>query len=320
MVELISLIHYFAIGISTIITALGVSLSQAKLSQVSISAINRQPAIKSELARTALLGIAIVETSALLGFIGSILLSFNTPVNIYQAIAEIGYVIAISVPGVVIGLASTMPAQAALMAISRQLFISKKISNLMILIQSLIQTPTAFGFIIALIILNYIKNVSSLGQALAIVAGGLVIGLGSIGPGFGVGYFTKQACLSIGQNRHAYAKLLSFTIISQAIIETPVIFAVIVSFWLLNFSTLALVSPIIGIGCIASAFVMGLGTLGPGLGSSYVASKAAYEISINPQAYATISRTSLINQGIIDTGTIYAFIIAIMIILKITSL
>lgn len=321
MTDFTYLIHYFSIGFSTVTTALAASISQAKFCQVTISSINRQPAIKSELSRSSLLGLAIIETSALLGFICSILLTFNNPTNIYQAIAELGYSFAISIPGFIIAIASAMPAQASLIAISRQLFISKKISNLMVLIQSLIQTPVAFGFIIALIILkNYLKNVSSLGQALAILASGLLIGIGTLGPGFGVGLFTKQACLSIGQNRHAYSKLLSFTIISQAIIETPVIFSVIVAFWLLKFSNTNIINPILGLGCIATAFVMGIGTLGPGLGSSKVASSAAQEITINTNAYTTISRTCLINQGIIDTSAIYAFIISMMIIFKLTNL
>lgn len=313
-----NLIHYFSIGLSTVITAMSVALSQAKLSKASLDAINRQPAAKSDLSRAAVLGLAIVETSALLGFIGSILLYFYEPQNIYQSIAGLGYSLAISVPGFIIAIASSMPAQAALLSMSKQLFISKKIMNLMLLTQSLIQTPAAFGFIIALIIMNQLSSINTLPQAFAILASALSIGIGSIGPGLGVGYFTQVACKGIGLNRFAYSKLISFTVISQAIIETPVIFAVIIAFWLLSLSSSTIQNPIFAIVYLAVPFVIGLGTLGAGLGSARAAAAACKQIVANPQIYSSISRTSLIAQGIIDTAAIYAFIIALAIILKIT--
>lgn len=314
MLEYKFLIHYFAVGFSTIITAIGVSLGQSKLSGISFLSIDRQPAVKSELSKTTLLALALIETSALLGFIGSILLYFYAPENIYQAIAHIGYSIAISIPGLIIALSSSMPAQASLIAITKQVFISKKITNLMLLTQSLIQTPVIFGFIVALLILNNLKSVNSLEQAIIILASGIAISIGSLGPAFGVGRFTKKACYSVGQNKYAYSKLISFTVISQAIIETPVIFSVIISFWLLN--SLNFANFFVAISSIASAFVISIGTLGPGFGSSKVACKAVEQITLDPQSYSAISRTSLIAQGIIDTGAIYAFIISIIILLR----
>ena len=185
----------------------------------------------------------------------------------------------------------------------------------MLLAQSLIQTPLIFGFIIALIIRAKLPHVTTVAQALALIGSGLAIGLGCIGPAFGGGNFTKTACESIGINRHAYPRIFSFTIISQAIIETPVIFASIIAFFL---TTKALYLPdnaLIGLCYLIFALTIGLGTFGPGISSGRSAAAAARQIAHNVQSYSMVARSSMMAQGLIDTCAVYAFIIALWLIL-----
>ena len=315
MILLASLIHFLTIAISTVCAALGVSIGQGYTSQAAFDAINRQPAAQPDISRTTLIAFALIETSAILGLLISFLLFFKAPINPYSAIAEIGMGVAIAIPGLVIGFASSMPAYEALGAIARQPFLAKKISNFMLLTQSLIQTPLIFGFIIALVIRAKLGSVTTLSQALTLIGGGVAIGLGCIGPAFGGGLFTKMACKSVGINRNAYPRLFTFTFISQAIIETPVIFASIISFFLTTKALNVADHPLVGFAYLAFAATIGFGTFGAGISSGRSAAAAAQQIAYNPQAYNLLSRSSLMAQGLIDTCAVYAFIISLWLIL-----
>ena len=312
----IAIIHYGTIALSTVCAALGVSIGQGFTTQAAFNAINRQPATQPDISRTTLLALALIETSAILGLLVSFLLFFRTPSNAYSALAELGMGIAISFPGVIIGYASSMPAYEALSAIARQPFLARKLSNFMLLTQSLIQTPVIFGFIIALIIRAQLPDVTQIGQALTLVGSGLAIGIGCIGPAIGGGYFTKIACRSVGINKYAYPKLFTFTFISQAIIETPVIFASIISFFLTTKALQVVDNPIIGLAYLSFALTIGFGTLGAGISSGRSAAAAATQIAQNPQMYTFISRSSMMAQGLIDTCAVYAFIISLWLIIR----
>lgn len=319
MISIASFIHYFSVILPVVSTGLGVSLGQGITSKAAFDAINRQPDVKKDINKAALLSLAFIETAGIFGFMLSILLFFQNVDTLYQSISQLGVAFAISITGFIISLVSAMPASFAIISISRQPFISKKIFNLMVLSQSLIQTPLAFSFIIALLIRNQVNYVTTLDQAIALLASGLCIGLGSIGPGVGVGIFTKSACQSTGINSHAYSKLVTFTVISQAIIETPVIFSSIISFLLLRGGYVTLNTEIFYIVYLAAAFVMAIGALGPSIASGRVAAVASKQIAYDLSNYGTLARASLIAQGIIDTGVIYAFIVSLTLMFNIRN-
>lgn len=315
MIPLTSLIHYSVISIISALTGMGVGIGQGITTYSALKAIDRQPAAQPEISKSLILALAIIETAAIIGLIFIMILFFKETTDLNKSIAQIGIAFALGIPGFVIGIACALPACAALNSIARQPFLSRKITNAMLLTQSVIQTPLIFGFLVAIVINYKLTFVDSLAQALSLVASGLCIGIASIGPAIGLGYFTYTAANSLGKNSEAYNKILSFTFISQAIIETPVIFAAIISFWIAQ----TYIDPTRGIAtgilCIASAIVMGIGTFGPGISSGRTAAAACAYIALKPQLYTVLSRTSMIIQGLIDTAAIYAFIIALVILL-----
>lgn len=315
MSSLPALIHYTVIAVSTVFAALGVCLGQGAAMDAAFKSVTRQPAMQPAIMRTALLALTLIETAAILGLLVSFLLFFSAPPGLPQAIGEIGIALAIAIPGLVIGLAAAMPAHAALSAIARQPFLAKQLSNFMLLTQSLLQTPLIFGFIIALLIRGQLSTISTVSQGLTLVGAGVAIGIGSIGPAIGGGNFTRAACASIGLNRLAYTKLFSFTFISQAIIETPVIFASIIAIYLSTIASTVGSSLILGFAYLAFGSTIGFGTFGAGISSGRSATAAAKQIAYKPHMYATISRASLMAQGLIDTCAVYAFIIALWLVI-----
>jgi len=318
MIPLPDLVHFGTIALAVSITGIGVGIGEGLTSSSAITAINKQPGAKAEISRIAILGMALIETAAILGLVISIMLLFTNPqeaVNpYYSSVAKLGIAFAICLSGLVIGIVSAQPAQEACLAVARQPFIVQKILRFMMISQSIIQTPIIFGFIIAMFIKNQATSINSSAECLRLIASGLCIGLGSIGPAIGLAHFAKMACRAVGVNKAAYNKILSFTFISQAVIETPIIFALMVSLILITTTTNP-DKPLDGLAMLSAALCIGLGTFGPGISSGRTAAAACTQIALKPELQSMISRISMFAQGLIDTFAIYALLISAMLIM-----
>jgi F-type H+-transporting ATPase subunit c len=309
-------IHYGTVALAVAINAIGVGLGQGITSTAAIEAINRQPSVRTDITKLAVLGMALIETAAVMGtFIAFLLLAQvnASATNFYGGLAELGIAFAICLPGLVLGLASSLPARAACFAVARQPFFVPQILRFMMISLSLLQTPIIFGLMVALFIQNQAADVVTMRDSLRLIASGLCIGLGSVGPAIGLALFANMACKGIGVNRDAYNQIFSFTLISQAIIETPIIFSLIISI-----SLLFLVPPLgqedmlDGIALLAAGLCTSIGTFGPGISSGRTAMAACKEIAYQPETYSALSRVSMFAQGLIETAAIYAVLISFL--------
>ncbi len=310
-------LYYSCAAIAIVMTAFGVGIGESFIAHAAIKALDIQPAAKTAIGRASLLGMALTETAGILGFVISTLLLFlkgpTVYTNTYYGISMLGIVFAIACSGFVVGIASSFPAQYALLSIARQPFFSNKIVNLMLLSMSFIQTPIIFGFIISLFIWFQAPNASTITDAIRLIASGLSIGIGGIGPAIGLALFAKTACSMVGYNRKAYPRLISFTFISQALIETPIVFALVTSLLLLTAFTTG--SMIQTFAFIAAAISIGIGNTAPGIASARTAAGACTELAKNPEHASTISNVSMIAQGFIDSCAIYAWLISMLLII-----
>lgn len=317
MTEWTDFIHYASIASVISINSVGVGIGQGLTYAAAVAAINIQPKARDEIAKLAILGTALIETSAILGVTMAIMLLIERQQPdhlLYARIAEIGIVFAMCFSGFIIGLFSSLPAQAACFSTARQPFFSQKIMRFMLVIQSIIQTPIIFGFIIALIIKTQSLSVTTSVESIRLLASGLCIGLGSLGPAIGLSLFAETACYSLSINRNAYNKLLSFSLISQAIIETPIIFSLVVSVLLIVWNVNAS-NPVTGIAFLSAAMCMGIGTFGSGISSGKTAAAACKQIALKPSIHSMLSKVSMFSQGLIDTCAIYALLISLIILL-----
>lgn len=312
-------LHYGAITASIAISSISVGLGEGLISWSALGAINRQPSAKDDIMRVAIIGMTLVETVAILGLLISILLYLYTnaaSTNQFAYYSELGIVIAMGITGFVIGIASTFPAQAACDAVARQPFFAHRISAFMLLAQVLIQTPMISAFLVSLFIQAQARGTVHFSDSLRLIASGLCVGIGSIGPAIGLSSFAKAAVNSLGKNTKAYDKLLSFTFISEALIETPIIFCLIISTVLLFVvPRTAVDNHIDGIIFISAALCTGLGTLGAGISSGRTAAMACTQIGQNPESYNILSRTSILAQTLIETMVLYTVILSLLMIL-----
>lgn len=314
---MIEAFYTLSIAFPVVFAALGAGIGQGLIGIKSLQAMNIQPHAGVEINRIALIGMTLTETSAILGLVVSILLLLDTSIPVsyhYAAFGKIGIGLAIGLTGFVAGIASSLPAQAACLSVARQPFFSNKILQLMLLTQTVIMTPNIFGFLIALLINLKTQNVSDLNGGLQLLAAGLSIGIGSIGPCIGLSMFAAAACTAIGINRKAYGKILPFTFVCEAIIETPVIFSLLIALLILNVTVGPTTPELQGIAFIGAALCMGLSTIGTGISAGRVGSSACYQIGNAPGIYPIISKIGLLALAMIDTFAIYGFIISIILI------
>ena len=314
------LIHYTSIALTIVFTSFGVGIGSGWVGVAALTAVNKAPQAHPEILKASIIGLALVETGALLGVVMAMLMLSGVMPSastqfFYVAIAEYGITLALGISGFAVGLASALPAQQAMNSIARQPLFSSSILNIMILSQSIIQTPAIFAFIIGLLIKLQLGSVESMHDSMRYLASGLCIGIGSIGPIMGLSIFAKTACQSIGINRSAYSKILPFTFMSQAIIETPIIFALLISLVIISQPKSTVDIMLFSAMVFSAALATGIGTGAPGVSSGKTAAAACKEIAINPSLYSILSKTSFLAQGLIDTAPVYALLISLLILL-----
>jgi F-type H+-transporting ATPase subunit c len=319
MQELGIFLHVFSIVFCVAATSLGVGIGGGLCARSSLHALNIAPAQGAHIIRATIIGLALLETGGILGIVMGLMMLFGQPVHdaslLYIGISECGIALALGIPGCLVGAFSALPSQQAAIALTRQPFASSKIINIMLLTQSLVQTPAIFGFLISLFIKNQLYQALDLATSMRLLASGLCLGIGSIGPIIGLARFAGVAVKSIGFNRHSYSKIMPFSFISQAIIETPVIFAFVISMILLATSPSLLNSGIHGLGFLAAALAIGIGTFGPGISSGAIASAACQEIAADPKNSSILIKTSILGQGLVDAAAIYALLISLLLLL-----
>jgi F-type H+-transporting ATPase subunit c len=312
-------LHFGAIATSIALSSISVGLGEGLISWSALKNIDRQPAAQEDIMRVAIIGMALVETVAVLGLLTSILLLFytsQTSGDIFANYAEAGIIAAMGITGLVVGFASAIPAQAACHAVARQPFFAQRISGFMLMTQVITQTPIISAFLVSLFIQNKAGSIITITDSLRLIASGLCVGIGSIGPAIGLSSFAKAAMNSLGKNSKIYDKLLSFTFISEALIETPVIFCLLIAMTLLFAVPYTTTENMIdGVIFLAAGLCTGLGTLGTGISSGITAAAACTQISNNPDAYNMLSRTSLLAQSLIETIVLYTVILSLLMIL-----
>lgn len=317
-IPIAQLFHYLTIGLVVSINSIAVGLGEGLASYSALNAIHIQPKARSEILNANILGTALIETSAVLGlFIAIILLLGNSAedITIPIGLAQFGICLAICFSGGVLGVVSGLPVQAACNTIAQQPFISQKIVSFMIMTQALIQTPIISALLVSLFINAQSSIAVTISDGLRLLAAGLAVGVGSIGPGIGLALFAKKAIEGLGKNRKIYNKILSFTLLSEAIIETPVIFCMVIAITLLFIVPAFPTENYIKAVCyFASALCIGLGTLGPGISSGKSAGAACFQIALRPEKYSDLSRTSLFAQGLIETVVIYCILMSFLLI------
>jgi F0F1-type ATP synthase membrane subunit c/vacuolar-type H+-ATPase subunit K len=289
----------------TLIPVIGVAIGQGRASKSSLIATNIQPSSSHEIFTALVVGLAFIETSAVLGLAITII-SLNTNINMGGSLA----LIILALIGFFVGINSATPLEKGFLAISKQPFMTKNITNLIYIGLSFLLTPAIFAFILMLIIKN--KGNSSINEQLKLISCSISILLGSMGGIWAIANFNGQACTMTGYNRHAFKKIFNFTFISQTMIETPILLSFIVSLIIISIDITSLPQ---AVTVVAAGICTGTCALFSGYASGNVALKGVENLGKKPELAAQISKITVLGQGFLDTFAIYGLIISLLILI-----
>lgn len=313
------ILHVATVTFCVALSAFGSALGGSRASAAAMNALQKAPGSSESIIRATILGMALTETAGILTVLIALILLFSTTppaaTAYLQYIAQLGIAFALGISGFLIGILSAVPAQQTFLALTRQPFMSTQLINMMLLAQSILQTPVIFAFLISLLIRAQLSSLTELSMSLKLVASGLCLGLGTIGPAYGLARFSIATITGIAHNPRAYSVLVPFTFLSQAIIETPILFAFLISILIITIPISAYDTLAYSIRFFAAACAMGLGTFGPGFASGMMSSQACTQIARTPAQASALSRTSVFGQGLIDAAAIYALLISLLLIL-----
>jgi F-type H+-transporting ATPase subunit c len=312
------LIHYLAIGIALCFSTIGGGIGQGIAGAGVLQVLNRQPTGNKDNFKVVIIGLALIESGIILALVMSMTLIFSDwhPLSFGVSYSVLGIGIAIGFSAAAASISSSFVVKAASEAISRQPFFAQKIITIMLLSQSIIETSIIFTFIIALIIHANIQSSLSSTEGLKFFASAITMALGSLGPAIGQSIFSHASCKSIGINKNAYNKIFPFSLLSQAIAETPMIFCLLISLIVVYTPLQQGNSFLQNWTLLTASITIGLGAIGSSTGIGFVAAKAVHQIAQEPTNYSIILRTALIAEAFVESAAIYAMIISLLLIMS----
>lgn len=149
-------------------------------------------------------------------------------------------------------------------------------------------------------------------QIFALLGAALSMGLGAIGPAFGIGLAGSKAAEAIARQPSAAGKITKMMLVGQAVTESPAIFALLISlFMVFNIYKVPETVTVVNVAAlIAAGFCMGFGALGPGIGSGLANASACEGVGIQPDSENVLLRTLLIGQAVSQSTSVYALVIS----------
>lgn len=234
------------------------------------------------------------------------------------ASAYIGAALAVGVAAVGTGTGLGYAAREAARGMARQPGYSGSLLKSMLLGQAMTETPTIFALVVGLLLVFRPGQVATTAKAVALVGSGLAIGIGALGSGYGSGFVAGRAVAAQASNPSQSTNATFIMFIAQAMAQTPVIFALLISllllFWDLGYEE-AVGLPgqlVLSAKVFGAAVAMGAGAIGPAWGTANAGGSAVEAASRFPENSGIINRTMLIGMGVSQTTSIYSLLIAVL--------
>ncbi len=303
-----------ALGFGGIGAAIGMGVAAAQANE----GIMRQPQRHAYQLRTMLIGQAVGGSPSIFALVVGLLIMF-IPVttsaegagNAVAALVGAGIAIGFGCFGS--GVGCGMPAGAACDGVARNPGRISKVVSAMIIGQAVGQSPSIFATVIALMLIFIPHPGTDFASMGMLLGAGIAIGVGALGPGLGSGQAAGGAMTGIGRWPKSHGLTMRIMLVGQAVSQTPAIFGLLVAF-IMMFALRDSADSIVWFAkTLGAGIAVGLGGIGPGIGSGIAASSGCEAAAANPRREALILRTMLTGQAVSQSTAIYALIIALTI-------
>jgi F0F1-type ATP synthase membrane subunit c/vacuolar-type H+-ATPase subunit K len=309
--------RYVGAGVALGFGGIGAAIGMGYAAAQTQTAMMRQPKSQGLMLRTMLIGQAVGSSPSIFALVVGLFILFvgvadpeASAGNMFAALAGAGFSIGFGALGS--GLGCGWPAGEACEGVARNPRRVSQTTQVMIIGQAVAQSPSIFALVIALILILR----QHIGTDLALigigVSAGLSIGLSALGSGIGSGKTAGGATQGCSNWPRSYGITVRTMLIGQAVCETPAIFGMLVAF-IMMFALPDLEMTVIGFAKVfGAALAVGLGGIGPGIGSGLTGGAGCAATAIRPDKDTLILRTMLIGQAVSQSTAIYGLIIALL--------
>jgi ATP synthase F0 subunit c len=231
--QLLKAAALFGAGLSMGLGAIGSGIGSGYPAGQACLGISRQPAVASQLTTNMLIGSAVCQTPAIFSMVVALMLMFidfgNAPLNPTWA-AFLGAGLSMGLAAIGSGYGGGLAAGASCEGIARQPQTTANVTTIMLVGQAVSQTPSIFGLLISFILMfKSFPESSALSASMALLAAGLCMGFGGIGPGIGNGMTAEGAVRWVARNVEHAGDLMRIMLVGQAVSQSTAIYAMVIS-------------------------------------------------------------------------------------------
>ncbi|RAL57769.1 hypothetical protein BLD25_00215 [Candidatus Gracilibacteria bacterium GN02-872] len=295
--DMVSLGASLSIGLA----CLGVAFGQCYFIYKVMDILGKNPKMTPFFLTIAILGVALIESSAIFGLIVAMQLlgaEFSSP------LASLGAGLAIGLTGLGVGMGEGLIVEQAVVAANKNTDEKNKILSYMILLIALVESTAIYGIIVAMRIIGE-KDMG----ALVSLGAGLSIGLTGLGVSLGMSFIARKAMEVIGEHTLENNKIIiPFTILGLALIESAAIYGLVIA---LNILTLPAESGILAIGASLS---IGLAGFGVSIGLGMLISKSISRIGLPWISGKSLIPVTVLGVALVESAAIYGLVVAFQII------
>lgn len=242
--EHIQIAAYIGAGICVGIGAVTTGIGSGMIAGEGAYGIVKQPKANDQLFRTMLIGQAAAQTAGIFALVISMLLIYgrsDAPEGgWFKAAAYLAAGLSMGLGSIGSSLGAGYTGGEACKSVARMPKQSNMIMGNMLIGQALAQTSAIFALLVSFLLLysvpNQPENIETgkiIAKSLALIGAGLSIGLGTLGPGTGVGIVAGKASDMMGRFPNEKLTILRTMFLGAAVSQSTAIYSLVVSFVLI---------------------------------------------------------------------------------------
>lgn len=300
-------------GVAIGFGAIGAALGQGYAAMQADRALADNPGESANIIKTMLIGQAVAESAAIFALVVAVLLLFMQVPDptLLKAAAMLGAGFCIGLGALGSGAGSGLPAGQACAGIAMNPAIMNRMTTVMLVGAAVCQTPAVLAMVGSLMLMFVNFGDVSIMKATALIGAGLCIGLGGIGSGIGSGMPAGQACQGIARNPDVTGRMTTVMLVGAAVCQTPAILTMVVALMLM-FINFGEPTTLKAVALLGAGICMGLGGIGPGIGSGYPAGETCKGLARQPEVINTLTTNMLTGAAVCQTPAIFAMLVSFL--------
>lgn len=284
-----------AMGLSIWLTALWVAYGEAKLVEWSLWAIAHHPENKNKILSFMVLFLALIESAAIYGLVIAFQLIWADPVWF----GIIWVALAVWFAWLWVWIWEWLLWFKSIQYIANDIKNSSFYLVASVLTIALVESAAIYGLIISMELLN-----STTLWDLSMIAAGLAIGWTGLGVWIWEWYMVRWALDSMRLNQKYRKKILVYTILFIALVESVAIYGLVISTQILSQTELS------GVLALSAALAIWLGWIWVAIWEGLLLHKSLDVIGKNPKFQSLFLTTSILSVALVESAAIYSLVIA----------